>query len=136
MLDAIPKEAVPEYISITDVALVQLKRTETFKKVLPSKIFENAAMRKPILLGVEGEAQEVVESYGAGLAFEPENEADFLEKLERIYEEKAQYINFQKGCLNLAKAFDRKTLALKMYKVLELLVTAKSKREKKVLIMK
>jgi len=76
MLDAIPKEAVPEYISITDVALVQLKRTETFKKVLPSKIFENAAMRKPILLGVEGEAQEVVESYGAGLAFLAGNDLD------------------------------------------------------------
>jgi len=133
MLDAIPKEAVPEHISITDVALVQLKRTETFKKVLPSKIFENAAMRKPILLGVEGEAQEVVESYGAGLAFEPENEADFLAKLESIYEDKKQYANLQKGCFNLAKAFDRKTLALKMYKVLTLLVPLKDSRKGEVL---
>ncbi len=129
MLDAIPKEAVPEHISITDVALVQLKRTETFKKVLPSKIFENAAMKKPILLGVEGEAQEVVESYAAGLAFEPENEADFLVKLENMYEDKAQYTNFQKGCINLAKAFDRKTLALKMYSVLASLVAVKKSRK-------
>ncbi len=133
MLDAIPKEEVPEHISITDVALVQLKRTDTFKKVLPSKIFENAAMKKPILLGVEGEAQEVVESYGAGLTFEPENEADFLVKLESMYNDKAQYLNFQKGCINLAKAFDRRTLALKMYKVLAILVAVNDSRNEEVL---
>ena len=133
MLDAIPKGAVPEHISITDVALVQLKRTDTFKKVLPSKIFENAAMRKPILLGVEGEAKAVVESFGAGLAFEPENETDFLAKLESMYEDKTQYAGFQKGCIKLAKAFDRKTLALKMYEVLRSLVTANDLRKKEAL---
>jgi len=133
MLDAILKDEVPRYISITDVALVPLKKRDTFKKVLPSKIFENAAMRKPILLGVEGEAQEVVESYGAGLAFEPENEADFLAKLESIYQNKTQYAALQNGCINLASAFDRKTLALKMYQVLWSLVVDEDRRKEEVL---
>jgi len=133
MLDAILKDEVPRYISITDVALVPLKKRDTFKKVLPSKIFENAAMRKPILLGVEGEAQEVVESYGAGLAFEPENEADFLAKLESIYQNKTQYAALQNGCINLASAFDRKTLALKMYQVLLSLIVEEDRRKDEVL---
>jgi len=133
MLDAILKDEVPRYISITDVALVPLKKRDTFKKVLPSKIFENAAMRKPILLGVEGEAQEVVESYGAGLAFEPENEADFLIKLESIYQNKTQYAALQNGCINLASAFDRKTLALKMYQVLLSLIVEEDRRKDEVL---
>jgi len=34
-------------------------------------------MQKPILLGVEGQAKELVEEYGAGLCFEPENRHDF-----------------------------------------------------------
>jgi len=83
-------------------------------------------MMKPILLGVEGEAQQVVKRYNAGLYFDPENKADFLDKLNSIYKNKEQYTHFQKGCLDLAKAFDRRTLALKMYKVIELMVPDKA----------
>jgi len=126
MLDAVTKTQVPSYISVADVALIPLKKRNTFKKVLPSKIFENAAMMKPILLGVEGEAQQVVKRYNAGLCFDPENKADFLDKLNSIYKNKEQYTHFQKGCLDLAKAFDRRTLALKMYKVIELMVPDKA----------
>jgi len=54
MIDAVPKCDITAFISLTDVALVPLKKADTFKTVIPSKIFENAAMQKPILLGVEG----------------------------------------------------------------------------------
>ncbi|MBN8919750.1 MAG: glycosyltransferase family 4 protein, partial [Rhizobiales bacterium] len=53
----VQKEAVPAYISVTDASLVPLRRSDTFKTVIPSKIFESAAMQKPILLGVAGQAQ-------------------------------------------------------------------------------
>ena len=55
MLPPVPKEEVSRYISITSAALVNLKKSPTFLTVLPSKIFENAAMQKPILLGVDGD---------------------------------------------------------------------------------
>lgn len=134
MLDAVPKSEVPRYISVSDVALIPLKKRDTFKKVLPSKIFENAAMEKPILLGVEGEAQAVVEFYNAGLCFEPESEVDFLEKLERMYSDKTVYQAYQLGCVNLAKDFDRKELALSMFDVIEsVLVAQKTEHEEIVL---
>lgn len=110
-LDPIPKEMVPEYMSITDIALVPLLKSDTFKTVIPSKIFEASAMRKPILLGVEGQAREIVDGYGAGICFEPENEADFLEKIELIRNDQNLYESLQKGCSNLAVDFDRKRLA-------------------------
>ncbi|MDD4649615.1 MAG: glycosyltransferase family 4 protein, partial [Desulfoplanes sp.] len=80
-LPPVPKDQVGRYISLSDVALVPLIKSDTFKTVIPSKIFESAAMRKPILLGVEGQAREIVEEHGAGICFEPENEGDFLEKV-------------------------------------------------------
>ena len=64
-LDSVPKDQVPDYLSIIDASLIPLKRSETFKSVIPSKIFESAAMEKPILLGVDGEAKELVTS-GSG----------------------------------------------------------------------
>jgi glycosyltransferase involved in cell wall biosynthesis len=99
--------------------------------VLPSKIFENSAMAKPLLLGVEGEAQEVVESFNAGICFEPENKEDFLMKLNIIYTDKEKYKQFQEGCIFLAKAFDRKKLADQMYVVLSSLILSTGKKTRK-----
>lgn len=124
-LEAIPKEAVADHISIIDVALINLAKTDTFKKVLPSKIFENAAMEKPILLGVEGEAKALVESYQAGLCFEPENEKDFLHKLSQFYTNQEQYPVFQQGCKILAQRFDRAYLASEMFSYIDTIVHKK-----------
>ena len=108
------KSDIKRYISILDVALVNLKKSEVFKSVIPSKIFENAAMQKPILLGVEGESKDIIDSYGAGLSFEPENEADFLLKLKMISENPEGYQQYKENCAKLANDFDRNYLAEKM----------------------
>ncbi|MBL4710600.1 MAG: glycosyltransferase family 4 protein [Flavobacteriales bacterium] len=119
MLDPIPREEVQNYLSIISVALIPLRRLETFKTVIPSKIFESAAMAKPILLGVEGESKEIIESYRAGLCFIPEDENSFLEKLTKLKQNKELYQECKEGGLLLAKDFDRKKLADKMFSVIE-----------------
>jgi len=118
-LDPVPKAEVNRYISLIDVALVPLTKTVIHASLIPSKIFESAAMRKPMLLGVEGEAREIVEQYNAGIAFEPENRKEFLTALKEISTNREKYTELQKGCSKLAEAFDRKNLANSMFKVLE-----------------
>ena len=118
-LDPVPKTEVNRYISLIDVALVPLTKTVIHASLIPSKIFESSAMRKPMLLGVEGEAREIVEQYNAGISFEPENREEFLDALKQISTNKEIYIELQKGCSKLAEAFDRKNLANSMFKVLE-----------------
>lgn len=114
MLDSVSKQDIKRYISILDICLINLKKSELFTTVIPSKIFENASMCIPILMGVDGEAREIVEKYRAGECFEPENEQDFLDKL-ALLQKKEIYANCQKGCSELAKDFDRKHLALRMF---------------------
>lgn len=111
MLPSVPKTEIARYISVTDVALVPLRRSDTFKTVIPSKIFENAAMQKPILLGVEGESQAIIEKYGAGLCFIPENRTDFLQQLNRLATDEATYQACKNNCVALAKNYDRNKLA-------------------------
>ncbi|WP_288148492.1 glycosyltransferase family 4 protein [Bacteroides acidifaciens] len=120
MLNSVPKTEVKRYISILDICLINLKKSELFTTVIPSKIFENAAMRIPILMGVDGEAREIVETYGAGKCFEPENEKDFLDKLNQL-QDKQIYADCQEGCTRLAADFDRKHLALRMFDELKTL---------------
>jgi glycosyltransferase involved in cell wall biosynthesis len=125
MLDSVSKAEMVDYISITDVALVNLKKSDTFKNVIPSKIFENAAMQKPILLGVQGESQDIVEHYGAGICFEPENEADFIEKLTKLKADTTFYDNCKKGCNDLAQDFDRIRLAHKFMDIMKAIIAKK-----------
>jgi glycosyltransferase involved in cell wall biosynthesis len=117
-IDQISKEEVPLYLSVIDVSLVPLLKQDNFKSVIPSKIFEAASMKKPILLGVEGEAQRIIQKYAAGLCFEPENEEDFLEKLLQIRDIE-HYKKLQHGCEKLAQDFERKNLAAKMLKIVQ-----------------
>ena len=124
-LDSISKEKVPDYLSIIDVSLAPLKKSDTFKSVIPSKIFEASAMRKPTLLGVEGQAQKIIEKYGAGICFEPENEKDFIDKVYKLKNSKLLYSSCQDGCSKLAFDFDRKILANKMLEILQNIVGKK-----------
>ncbi len=113
MLPSVAKSEIGNYIALSDVSLVNLQKSDTFKTVIPSKIFENAAMQKPILLGVEGESKALIEYYQAGLCFEPENTADFVAKVAEIRQSE-KYKAFQLGCQTLAQDFNRQTLALNM----------------------
>lgn len=119
MLGSVPKQEVKRYISILDVALINLKKSDLFKTVIPSKIFENAGMHIPILLGVEGEAKQIIESYGAGLCFIPEDKDDFNNKLNYLLSDKAVYERCQDGCRRLAIDFDRTNLANKMLSIIK-----------------
>ena len=117
-IPSVSKNEVVRYLSIMDVALVNLRKNDTFLTVIPSKIFEAAAMQKPILLGLQGETKGIIEKYNAGVCFEPENHNDFLNGILKITE-KENYISCQQGCTQLAIAFDRKTIALEMLETIK-----------------
>jgi glycosyltransferase involved in cell wall biosynthesis len=78
------KSTMPDFLSMTDVCLVHLLRRDLFRTVLPSKIFEAAAMQKPIILGVEGKAADLVREAGAGICIQPENEGELVEAVKRL----------------------------------------------------
>lgn len=113
-LDPVPKDEVPRYLSILSAVIVPLRKSDTFKTVIPSKIFEACAMQKPILLGVEGQAKEIVERFGAGVCFEPENAGSLEAALRSMVNDEAARTKSKEGCQALAKEFDRTRLANKM----------------------
>jgi colanic acid biosynthesis glycosyl transferase WcaI len=82
-----PKETMPGFWSLCDVALIHLKDAPTFATVIPSKIFEAMGMGLPILLAApRGEASEIVEAEGVGicrLSNDPASLADAVLLLQR-----------------------------------------------------
>jgi colanic acid biosynthesis glycosyl transferase WcaI len=72
-VDQQPRERIPAYICASDACLVLLKKTDLFKTVIPTKMLEFMSCARPVILGVEGQAREILEEARAGLAIEPEN---------------------------------------------------------------
>ncbi|HVZ91983.1 MAG TPA: glycosyltransferase family 4 protein [Rhizomicrobium sp.] len=105
---------VPDHIACCDVLLAPLKRTPTLNGTMPSKIFEIAAMERPLVIGAEGIAADLVESHRAGLAVEPENLEALIEAIERLRRNPALAQSMQSGCRALADDFSRDKFAAQM----------------------
>jgi len=71
--DQQPRERIPAFISASDACLVLLKKTEVFKTVIPTKMLEFMSCARPVILGVDGQARQIIEDAGAGIVIEPEN---------------------------------------------------------------
>jgi hypothetical protein len=81
---------------------------------MPSKIFEIAAMERPILIAAEGIAVDLVTSHGAGLAIEPEDSRALIEAIEKLRNDPALVDALKAGCRRLADDFNRDTFAARM----------------------
>ena len=68
-----PQEKVPAYLLAADACLVPLRRSEVFQTAIPSKMFEAMAAAKPVILGVEGEAKEILLEAEGGIAVPPDD---------------------------------------------------------------
>jgi len=89
-LPAQPKERMPDFWALCDVALVHLRNTEVFRSVLPSKLFEAMGMGLPILLAApEGEATRLLARRDAGVAVPPEAPAALADAVVRLRDDDA-----------------------------------------------
>lgn len=70
-LDQQPREDIPGFIAGSDLCLVMLKKTELFKTVIPTKLLEYMSCARPVLVAVDGQARQIVETAGAGIFIEP-----------------------------------------------------------------
>jgi hypothetical protein len=75
-------------------------------------------MEKPILLGLQGETQGIIQKYNAGVCFEPENEIDFHRAIEDIIQPEI-YSETKEGSKSLVQDFDRSKIANDMLECLQ-----------------
>ncbi|MBL6996195.1 glycosyltransferase family 4 protein [Desulfobacula sp.] len=76
-----PRNAMPELYSAVDAALVPLAKKEIFKHARPSKLFDAWACETPVLLGIEGEAKNLLDQCGGGVSYRPDDHRDLAKKI-------------------------------------------------------
>jgi glycosyltransferase involved in cell wall biosynthesis len=120
MLDQQPKSRMRELWALSNVSLVLLKKSDLFKTVIPSKIFESLAMAKPIILGVEGESAELIQAAQAGICIQPEQADELAARALELSKnpELCQQLG-KNGRKHVIEHFDRTVLARKLTSVIE-----------------
>ena len=68
-----PRQKIPAYICASDACLVLLRKSAVFETVIPTKMLEFMSCARPVILGVEGQAREILEAAQAGVCCEPGN---------------------------------------------------------------
>lgn len=116
---SVSRDAVPSYWSLLDAALIHLRRTELFTTVIPSKMFECMGMGIPIILGVEGEAAEIIHQSGAGITIEPEDSRQLAEQLKLLSDQPQSLKGMSSAGVVAARRYDRTALAHSMLTVFQ-----------------
>lgn len=123
-LPSVPKEEVAEHWGALDATVVHLRATDLFRSVIPSKIFEAMAMGVPILMGVEGEARDIVLDARAGLAFAPESAQGLADAIRALRADPALRRDMSARAVSAAPRFDRHNLAREFLDIMKRMVRA------------
>lgn len=119
-IDQQSREKIPSFIRTSDTCLVLLKKTDVFKTVIPTKMLEFMSCARPVILGVNGQAQQILEDANAGIAIEPENPTALTNAIQRLYENRGLGdLMGQQGRKYIVKNFSRASTAQKYIGVLD-----------------
>ena len=122
-LDQQAREKIPALISASDCCLVLLKKTDVFKKVIPTKMLEFMSCARPIIVAVEGQAQHILEEADAGVAIEPENSDALACAIHQLAADTGLARKLgENGRAYILKKFARSSTAQKYIRILERLV--------------
>jgi glycosyltransferase involved in cell wall biosynthesis len=129
MLPQQPRTQVPAMLAASDAALVTLRPDPLFELVIPSKIFEAMVMHKPILLGMRGKTQQIVEGCNCGLAFQPGDAAGLAAHVVTLADDPQLRRTLGDNGYRLAIAsYDRTTLASRYLEILKDVAAAHQSR--------
>ncbi|MHB8632533.1 MAG: glycosyltransferase family 4 protein [Thermoplasmatota archaeon] len=116
--DPVPRALVPGLLRSSDVALVPLRRLETFRDTLPAKAFEILGCGVPLVAAAEGALAELVERSGGGLSVPPEVPMRLAEALRGLVSAEARVRLQGRGAVYVRAHYDRAHLASAYLQVL------------------
>lgn len=122
-VDSQPKHTIPDFCNASDVCTAVLKKIDTFKTVYPNKLFDYMSCAKPILLGIDGVARELVEESVSGYYVDPENPKEFADQIRNLKSNtELRETLGDNGLKYVTQNFSRKALAEKYAFELERIV--------------
>ena len=116
-IDNIDWQEIVNINQIISVNLIHLRNLDLFKTVIPSKIFESMALKKPILAGLIGESLDIIKQSRSGLEVISENPNSLVQNILKMKNDQSLCDELADNGFKLVqKRYNRKILAQKMIK--------------------
>ena len=116
----VARAELPGYLASSDACLVSMRDEALFSTVLPSKIFEDAAMEKPIIAGLRGEGSAIIAAADCGIVVAPGDDAALAAAVERLADDPEEGRRLgRNGRRVVLEHYDRRTLAHDYLAILE-----------------
>jgi glycosyltransferase involved in cell wall biosynthesis len=107
-----PKREVVDFCAAADVCCAVLRKADVFKTVYPNKVFDYMSAARPVIVAIDGQARELVESAQCGLFVEPENPAALARAIEELATQPELLARMGESGLRYVQAhFDRRKIA-------------------------
>jgi glycosyltransferase involved in cell wall biosynthesis len=118
-VDSVPKSEIVSYVAASDVCTAVLKKIDTFKTVYPNKLFDYMSAARPIILGIDGVARDLLESANAGIYAEPENAKAIADAVLTLKNDPVLQETYgSNGLTYVSQNFSRKVLSEKYIAIL------------------
>jgi len=114
-----PEHLLPLYINSADVGLATLRNSKFAHGAIPTKMLTYMACERPVVLGIQGEAEEIIRDAQAGIAVEPENPQQLASALLRLHNNRDLATEMgRRGREFVVRHFSRKDQAERLEKAL------------------
>lgn len=118
-----PRSEVPKIVNASDVCMVLLRKDDVFKTVIPSKMLEFMACGRPVLLGVDGQARQILDAANAGMFVEPQNPDALADAVRQMIARRSEWEAWgDRGAEYIRANFSRKRKAHEYLEILRGLV--------------
>jgi glycosyltransferase involved in cell wall biosynthesis len=91
-IDTVPLEELGNFLKLSCILLMHLKSNPLFEITIPSKLYTYFCVGKPILSGVTGEANKMVENSKAGIVFRSDDKDSFINALDNMLSLSTQHL--------------------------------------------
>ncbi|MFP4643762.1 MAG: glycosyltransferase family 4 protein [Spirochaetales bacterium] len=115
-----------QFLVASDALVVPLVKDDIYRMFIPSKLFDSMAVGKPVLLSVDGEAREILESAEAGLFYEPESSEGLVRAVRELRSSPEKAKAMGRNGYNVARArLSRDAQSKRFLALLEKIVASK-----------
>ena len=80
----VKREHVPAYMNLSHLLVANYLPNDYMNICIPGKLFEYAISKRPIIMGAQGEAKNLIDNYSLGLAIPPSDINSFKEAIIKI----------------------------------------------------
>ena len=111
ILESVPRSEMPALMAQCDALLVHLRPHPVFDMVIPSKLFDAAAMGKPVLAGLSGVAADLVQDNDFGVVFQQDNALALVDACNSILSDESRMRRLGQNGREFAQKYSRDRLA-------------------------